>query len=189
MSVRERILDATAQIASEAGVAHLTLERVAEKSGVSNGGLLYHFASKDALLKAVIDHEADKFDAAVDRLMGAGMPLLEAYVEASCSTHRRIAGLAASFLAAAALDRTLLAPYQARCEAWRERLRADGVPADAVRAAKLMGDGLLVGSALGLVALSADELASVKRHMLWLMRPRYEVELLRTAEAALAFGT
>ncbi|NHM31353.1 TetR/AcrR family transcriptional regulator [Neobacillus terrae] len=53
---RETILVEACQLVAIEGVTHLTLEGVAKKAGISKGGLLYHFPSKDALIKAMIDY-------------------------------------------------------------------------------------------------------------------------------------
>ncbi|MFM7414309.1 MAG: helix-turn-helix domain-containing protein, partial [Alphaproteobacteria bacterium] len=49
-----RILDAAENLIIARGVAAMTLEAVAREAGVSKGGLLYHFASKEALLEALL---------------------------------------------------------------------------------------------------------------------------------------
>jgi AcrR family transcriptional regulator len=57
--VQERILTAAAEIAKELGTAHLSLDAVAARAGISKGGLLYHFSSKAKLLEAIVeDHVA-----------------------------------------------------------------------------------------------------------------------------------
>jgi AcrR family transcriptional regulator len=53
-SSREKILDAAAELVSEIGSGRLTLDAVAERAGLSKGGLLYNFPSKDALLQGMI---------------------------------------------------------------------------------------------------------------------------------------
>jgi AcrR family transcriptional regulator len=53
-SFREVILDAAEAVVFEAGASHMTLDAVAAKAGVSKGGLLYHFPTKEALLKAML---------------------------------------------------------------------------------------------------------------------------------------
>lgn len=50
---RDCILDATEEVLCTRGVAGLTLDAVARATGVSKGGLLYHFRSKDALSSAM----------------------------------------------------------------------------------------------------------------------------------------
>ena len=53
---RARILDTALAVADRVGAAHLTLDAVAAEAGVSKGGLLYHFASKELLLRGVVEH-------------------------------------------------------------------------------------------------------------------------------------
>lgn len=60
--VRDRVLDAAEAMARGEGSANLTLDAVANKAGVSKGGLLYHFPSKDALLAAMIDRHVDRIE-------------------------------------------------------------------------------------------------------------------------------
>ncbi len=60
---RRRILEATTTIILQQGFTQLTLEEVAKQANVSKGGLLYHFASKEALLMGVIvAQEARQFE-------------------------------------------------------------------------------------------------------------------------------
>src|SRR5262249_60196574 len=55
-SSRERILHAAARVAVRDGVMAMTLDAVAAEAGVSKGGLLYHFRSKDELIAAMLVH-------------------------------------------------------------------------------------------------------------------------------------
>ena len=43
----------------------MTLDRIAEEAGVSKGGLLYHFPSKDELIVALLTHFGQKLQAAI----------------------------------------------------------------------------------------------------------------------------
>src|SRR5687767_14471935 len=45
---RERILEAAERVVGDVGAARMTLEGVAQAAGVSKGGLLYHFPTKEA---------------------------------------------------------------------------------------------------------------------------------------------
>ena len=47
---RAAALDAADALLSEHGLAAFTLEAVAARAGISKGGLLYHFPTKEALL-------------------------------------------------------------------------------------------------------------------------------------------
>lgn len=52
---RSRILAAAEELSCETGPARVSLEAVAARAGVSKGGLLYHFPTKHALLRALIE--------------------------------------------------------------------------------------------------------------------------------------
>lgn len=52
---RERVLDAFEATLINEGERAATLETVAKAAGVSKGGLLYHFASKDDLATGLTD--------------------------------------------------------------------------------------------------------------------------------------
>jgi AcrR family transcriptional regulator len=52
---RDRILEAGYALAGQSGVAAVTLDAVANRAGVSKGGLLYHFPSKEALVSGMVD--------------------------------------------------------------------------------------------------------------------------------------
>lgn len=56
---REKIRSAAAQLIAEQGAAHLTLNAVADTAGISKGGLLYHYPSKQALLEGMLEHVLD----------------------------------------------------------------------------------------------------------------------------------
>ena len=56
---RTRIVDAAAALIHERGVAGTTLDDVKAAAEVSSSQLYHYFADKDALVAAVIDHQAD----------------------------------------------------------------------------------------------------------------------------------
>lgn len=60
-SLRTRILEAADEVARKRGVANLTLDLVAEQANISKGGLLYHFTTKEALLRGMIDRALDRY--------------------------------------------------------------------------------------------------------------------------------
>lgn len=63
ISNRSAILAAAEKVAVDAGAAQLTLDAVAAEAGVSKGGLLYHFPSKNALLEAMLDELLSGYEA------------------------------------------------------------------------------------------------------------------------------
>jgi AcrR family transcriptional regulator len=64
---RERILDAAESVVIEQGVTGMTLDAVAARAKVSKGGLLYHFPSKDDVVRGLVTRVAaivePRFDA------------------------------------------------------------------------------------------------------------------------------
>lgn len=56
---RQRIVDAAARLIFEKGVAHTTIEDVRAAADVSSSQLYHYFDDKPALVRAVIDHQAD----------------------------------------------------------------------------------------------------------------------------------
>lgn len=63
VTARDRILDSAETLVGASGARNLTLDAVAQAAGVSKGGLLYHFPSKDALLAGMIERHIDLLDA------------------------------------------------------------------------------------------------------------------------------
>lgn len=62
VGAREKLIQAAEELAWEAGPAHMSLDAVAARAGVSKGGLLYHFPSKAKLLEALIDNFVQRYD-------------------------------------------------------------------------------------------------------------------------------
>ena len=56
---RQRIVDAAAALIFEQGVAHTTVEDVRAAADVSSSQLYHYFDDKPALVRAVVDHQAD----------------------------------------------------------------------------------------------------------------------------------
>ena len=58
----QRIIDATIDLIAETGVVGATMQRIAARVGSSNALVVFHFGSKDNLLRAVIQYLNDQFD-------------------------------------------------------------------------------------------------------------------------------
>jgi TetR/AcrR family transcriptional repressor of nem operon len=56
---RQRIVDAAADLIFQQGVAHTTIEDVRAEADVSSSQLYHYFDDKPALVRAVVDHQAD----------------------------------------------------------------------------------------------------------------------------------
>ncbi|WP_214104630.1 TetR/AcrR family transcriptional regulator [Acrocarpospora catenulata] len=62
---RDELLDAAEALLADQGERALTLAAVADRAGVSKGGLLYHFGTKDALVNGMIERLIADFDALI----------------------------------------------------------------------------------------------------------------------------
>ncbi|NOG50337.1 MAG: TetR/AcrR family transcriptional regulator [Chloroflexi bacterium] len=62
-------MNAASNVVNEHGAAPLTLDATAAAAGVSKGGLLYHFPSKDQQIEALLDAYLDGFDARIEALL------------------------------------------------------------------------------------------------------------------------
>lgn len=67
--VRAQLLEAAAHVIVERGIAGLTLDLVAGRAGVSKGGLMHHFASKQELILGLFNELMTSFETAVDQCM------------------------------------------------------------------------------------------------------------------------
>lgn len=118
---REAILDAAEALVAEAGAGHLTIDAVAARAGVSKGGVLYNFATKAALIRAMLDRLLARFEttraAAARRVPPGDGAALRAYLAAALADPDQERW--APVLAAAAEDPRLLAPAR---RYYRERL-------------------------------------------------------------------
>jgi len=85
----ERILDAAEDVTLELGAARLTLDAVATRAGISKGGLVYCFASKELLIKAMFTREMKRFE---EELLSElahfeGLPFARLHARIAASKH------------------------------------------------------------------------------------------------------
>jgi len=147
----ERLLDAAERLVAEIGAAHLTLEAVARAAGVSKGGLLYHFPSKEALLQAMIDRHLRDIGARIASLETEGRSAAErlrdrVLMRLECGAERRPLG--AALIAACAVNPSLMNGCRARFrELADELVKLDG-GFERAALVLLAVDGLLFGELL-----------------------------------------
>ncbi|WP_436770763.1 TetR/AcrR family transcriptional regulator [Yinghuangia sp. YIM S09857] len=169
---RDLLLDAAEQLLAEQGTTALTLAAVATRAGVGKGGLLYHFPTKEALVKALVQRLIDEFDEAVaERADGSPGSYTRAYVDATFDivtdrdqhrARRRWAVVAAAATASALAD-----PLR---EATRRRQRRDD-DADPVtaRIVRLAVDGLWEATDYDPLLFDAEECEQLRRRLVRLI--------------------
>ncbi|HEX6357244.1 TetR/AcrR family transcriptional regulator [Actinophytocola sp.] len=145
-TTRERLLDAAADVLLTAGAENVTLAAIAERAGVSKGGLLYHFPSKQAVVAALVDRLVDQFDTAMRTAGPEPGAATRAYLDGTIEPSPRTAGAATDRLAAALFAATLiepaaLEPLRRTYRSWQQRLSDDGIDPAAATAVRLAVDG------------------------------------------------
>lgn len=87
-SSKNLILDAAIRVTERGGITGLTLESAAEEAGVTKGGLMYHFRTRDDLLLAIQRHLTAAWE---ERLVAeAGKPLREAGPRELAAAYARV---------------------------------------------------------------------------------------------------
>lgn len=83
---KRQLIDATMDCIDKLGLSQTTLARIAERCGISQGNVVFHFQTKEALLDQTLRHLSDEYRHNwLDRLAAAETPYakLRALVEAS----------------------------------------------------------------------------------------------------------
>jgi AcrR family transcriptional regulator len=99
-SARDRVLDAYETLLIEAGPAGATLDAVAAEAQLSKGGLLYHFASKDALVAGLLARLLERSAADADAIRAAPEGSTAYYLRTSAPDGGIPGGLTRTYLAA-----------------------------------------------------------------------------------------
>ncbi len=99
----DTLLEATARVLTEKGLADTTTNEIAEVAGVSVGSLYQYFPSKEALVAALIERKVEldvqHLHALAERLQGAPFEeLIAGAVRLVLDTHRRDRGLMRALL-------------------------------------------------------------------------------------------
>jgi AcrR family transcriptional regulator len=160
-SSHDGILDAAQVVVLEVGAAHMTLDAVATKAGVSKGGLLYHFPTKEALLKALLKRRLQHLEEARKRkcaeLQDGPAREIKAYVLSSLSRNLKDAPIGASLLAAIAHDPKLLEPVRGDYQKRLAELIPAGLRFERALVVALAADGLRLLELLSLSPLNAKQ--------------------------------
>jgi AcrR family transcriptional regulator len=153
---RNTILQAANRIVQREGVAHLTIDAVAKEASLSKGGVLYHFASKDALVEGMLTSMVDNFnhDMArfqVDDKLTAGQ-YTRAFIRATVDSITQEDAIATALLAAIGTNPRLLAPIRQSYAQWQAQLEQDGLSPALATLLRLAADGLWIADLFGLAS-------------------------------------
>ena len=140
---KNAILDAANRVLVEQGAECFTLEAVAREAGVSKGGLLYHFVSKNALITGMMERSMASVDAALEEeLARSGGDYLAAYIRASFRTTADPAQVSRAIQAAIVRDPALIDPLRKRFERMQEEITRNAPTPELGLLVRLAMDGL-----------------------------------------------
>lgn len=173
---KEALLDSAEAVLFEQGTQALTLTAVADRAGVSKGGLLYHFPTKDALVRAMVARVIEEFDdliASYAASYGEGTPgaYTRAYVEA---TFEILTGEARAYrrwsaITAAAADPGQAEPLNEAMRRWHGRAPADDPDPGIAMIVRLAAEGLWEVVSHDPELYDADQLEALRRRLLGLL--------------------
>ena len=123
---RERILMAAEEVARNAGPGGLSLDAVAQRAGVSKGGLLYNFPTKAKLLQGLVEKHLEEMEAALEEGSARGEPLLSNFQHIIESSSAEGKAPASWIFSAIAEDPGFLEPINQFRRRLLARIRAEG---------------------------------------------------------------
>ena len=176
------ILTAAERVALRDGVLRLTVEAVAREAKLSKGGVLYHFATKESLIQAMLDRliryceqemeQHQQNDAAPGRWTRAYVrktlaPLTPYPGEAAFPKSKEVG---AGLIVAAATNPKLLEPLRKRFRTWQRAIERDGISPTRATVVRLAVDGLWLADVLGIWSLNDKQRRQVLNELTRLTR-------------------
>mgnify|MGYP000482822553 FL=1 len=137
-----------------------SLNDLARASGVSKGGLMHHFPSRQALLEAIAHHGITSVDRALEESQDSDS-VLRTWLELSLPGREDVAlfqALASVFFASKSSSENLAQMVTDANQRWEHLLDRELGSISAARVARLLGDGLLMGVVSGTItSATADQ--------------------------------
>ncbi|MBY6411328.1 TetR/AcrR family transcriptional regulator [Rhodococcus sp. BP-252] len=157
---RDRILDALEELLLDEGSTKVTLEAVAAKAGVSKGGLLYHFNTKDAMIAAMVRRLGDRSDAQRAQAEQGGTTVAQWYLQPPETISEKEIDLFRSTLAVLrSIDGAPGEIQDAVTEVmrlWDEAIRAEITDPVAAEIVRLVGDGIYLNALMNLPGVEPE---------------------------------
>lgn len=165
---RDSLLNSALQVVIHDGFGAMTLDAVAKAAGVSKGGLIHHFPSKDALVSGMLDYYGEQLERELDRraavdplmtgrrvraMMQFAFPWLDESAAAESPPAQQSDGvrMLLAMITAASVNRELLSPLRERARKMIDRMFAQDPDADWQLLTWLAIDGLMLWQYLGLL--------------------------------------
>ena len=170
-SKRDTILKAALSVVETDGVTALTYESVAAASGLTKGGLLYHFPSKDAMMLALHEHQAQHWDEEMIHALGKDPD--EASQDERLAAYARVSARGATgaellLMLEASTDSEISKPWKRVITRWvPDPASIDPTDPRALQkmVAYLAADGLWLSESVGAIPLPHQLRAALAEHL------------------------
>jgi len=153
------ILEAASKVVLAEGVNRLTLEAVALEAQISKGGLLYHYGTKDELIKAMNLRVIEQFREFIEHELATGASYPKAYLLASLrSLHdTEYLKISTSLLAAISNNHMVLDLWKEDYEKIKENFNKSQVRRELSLLIQATCDGIWFSRVLNMMYIDAVE--------------------------------
>ncbi|WP_226647490.1 TetR/AcrR family transcriptional regulator [Microbulbifer variabilis] len=165
---KSAIVRAAEEVVREKGARKLTLDAVAAQCGLSKGGLIHHFRTKQSLLKAMLESAIAREDASAEACAKAGGDLLTSRLSSIFELMEDDEGLPRSLIAAVAEDPALLEPVKIKEVELRSEISRTYKDPELAQLLILAAQGLFFGRVLGVVEPEDPMLDRLRERLLML---------------------
>jgi AcrR family transcriptional regulator len=168
--LQDRLLDAAEAVVVRQGIANLTLDAVAAEAGISKGGLLHHFPTKDRLVEALVTRAAENWRACYMEAHGRtpeGPGRMARALVSHCLSDAQgwtdeLRRSSSAVFAALAQNPSLIEPMRAVYGDLRRRIAEDGLPPGVGETVAAAIDGLWLDWVLGLAPVNQEQVVRVR---------------------------
>jgi AcrR family transcriptional regulator len=178
---RNAALQAALTIISRDGAGRLTLDAIARESGISKGGVMHQFRTKEAVIKALLEMQHEHFEAFARRYLaehGAAhtQPLLATDIAISREAINMPHSVAFAVLGAVVEQPGLLAFARETDQEKLKAIRAEAADPQLALLRWAAAKGLLMTTLLGLCPIAEEERAQLFERLLddsqWRAQPK-----------------
>lgn len=167
---RDKILAAAEELVAEQGAGKLTLDAVAKRAGISKGGLIHNFASKEQLLQAMVEHMLHLFQQrlAAEKAKEAPTPTGEfkTILRLGLELDEQFLKVSSGLLAAASAQPKLLEPVRTWYHQYYSGLAKGDLKFPLAAILALASDGMYLLNLLGLLSLTGEQKKQVEEEIL-----------------------
>lgn len=159
---RTLVIQSALAIIARDGPNRLTLDAIAREAGISKGGVMHQFPTKEAVLRALLDHQRDHFRQSTERYLaehGAehAHPHLAGHIAGAREAAAESNSVALAIMAAMAQDPSLLSSVLERDRDHLRAIREEARDPDLATLRWEAARGIVITHLLGMSPLTAED--------------------------------